>query len=310
MDVLDRLAAANPMPDGASKPESIMSAAALRNVIDDRRGTMQTHDIDKVATTEPPAPRRRGLLVAAAAFATVVAVGIGIALITNAGSEPEQDVIDSPPTTAVAPTTEAAPPTTVTEAAPSTTVTEAPTIGEADLAFVAAYVDAYNSGDVDRYEALFTESTTLVMGDRGGRPSPNGNASGTTFNRTLESWLNKYVWEIAIGSQLELSSCTGDSGVIRCRADYTDIFIEPLMGVASTNVELVVAEGAITVYRETAINGSVLDNWQASLFDWVQGDAVAVGNALCFNSLEPISTPECAAEWTQLVPQYLEYIGR
>jgi len=91
IDVFDRLAAANPMRVGATKPESIMSATALRDVIDDRRRTMQTQDIQKVVPTEleplttqkaPTSQRRKWIPALAAAAAVLILIG-GVGLLTR-----------------------------------------------------------------------------------------------------------------------------------------------------------------------------------------------------------------------------------
>ena len=86
-DILDRLASANPIPDGAAKPGSVMTATALRSLIDDRRETMQTESTQTLEAVPPP-PRRKPWLVAAAAFAAVIIlVGAAAVIVASLGDE-------------------------------------------------------------------------------------------------------------------------------------------------------------------------------------------------------------------------------
>ena len=93
---------------------------ALLLLAQTRSGTVDSQDLTK--TGEPEKKQRSGWLVAAAAFALVIAVGLTAALLSNRSTDGE-------PATIVAPTTTAAPTTTVaptTTAAPATTATAAP----------------------------------------------------------------------------------------------------------------------------------------------------------------------------------------
>jgi hypothetical protein len=122
--LLDRLGRANAYADDAPLPETIRThELALREI--DRRIGMQTQE--KTTPTAAPAPRRRGWLVAAAAFGVVLLVGVAIAL-TNSNTEVSPATI---PATVAPPTTQAAPATTVPPVA-TTLAATAPTTAEVE----------------------------------------------------------------------------------------------------------------------------------------------------------------------------------
>jgi hypothetical protein len=108
--LLNRLGRANAYVDDAPLPEAIWTHdLALREI--DRRIGMQTQE--KTTPVAAPEPRRRGWLVAAAAFGVVLLVGVVFTL-ANRSTEVSPA---TPPTTVAPPTTQAAPATTVAPAA-------------------------------------------------------------------------------------------------------------------------------------------------------------------------------------------------
>jgi len=114
--LLNRLGRANAYVDDAPLPEAIWTHdLALREI--DRRIGMQTQE--KTTPVVAPEPRRRGWLVAAAAFGVVLLVGVMLTL-ANRSTEVSPA---TPPTTVAPPTTQAAPATTVAPVA--TTVASA-----------------------------------------------------------------------------------------------------------------------------------------------------------------------------------------
>ncbi len=99
-DVLDRIAAANPVPAGP--PPQAWSAAVLLDEIDERRGTMTK--LETVQSAPPEGPRRAWrsrLAVAVGAFALVFAVVGLVALVASGGTSGPA----TPAPTTVAPTT-------------------------------------------------------------------------------------------------------------------------------------------------------------------------------------------------------------
>jgi hypothetical protein len=104
--LLNRLGRANAYVDDAPLPEAIWTHdLALREI--DRRIGMQTQE--KTTPVVAPEPRRRGWLIAAAAFGVVLLVGVMLTL-ANRSTEVSPA---TPPTTVAPPTTQAAPATTV-----------------------------------------------------------------------------------------------------------------------------------------------------------------------------------------------------
>ncbi len=116
--LLNRLGRANAYVDDAPLPEAIWTHdLALREI--DRRIGMQTQE--KTTPVVAPEPRRRGWLVAAAAFGVVLLVGVMLTL-ANRSTEVSPA---TPPTPVAPPTTQAAPATTVAPAALMTIEVEA-----------------------------------------------------------------------------------------------------------------------------------------------------------------------------------------
>jgi hypothetical protein len=134
--------------------------------------------------------RRRGWLTAAAAFAAVVVAGIAVVVLANTGSGSEQDVVDTPPTTAVTPTTQAQAQISVVEA----------------LAIKDAYIAAANAGNTDAVLALFEPDSGVFVGDT------------TTDLDTFERYL---VFSIAQGMTVTARGCTTEpiENAIRLRCE-------------------------------------------------------------------------------------------
>jgi hypothetical protein len=123
---MDRLRAANPAPDTRLLRDQSDDLNVLLSETWQRSTNVQTQQ--PLQMQEPQKPRRRGWLVAAAAFAVVVVVGLGIGLITmNADNPPASTPTPTttPPTTTPPTTTPptTTPPTTAPSDAAATTTT-------------------------------------------------------------------------------------------------------------------------------------------------------------------------------------------
>lgn len=140
-DTLQRLTRANPMPPKASLPDGLLTADALRSVIDDRRGIVQTI---KRPTHQPDTPRRRWRPAAAIAAFVVVLVALGLTALLRPGDRPVADG-DSQQTPAVS---------TVTTLP---TVTPSPLVGASPQEVAEAYLERVNAGDVAGALSLFSE---------------------------------------------------------------------------------------------------------------------------------------------------------
>ena len=117
---MDRLRAANPAPDTRLLRDESVDLAALLSAIWQTSTDTQTQQPLHI---EPPqGERRRGWLVAAAAFAIVMLVGGAVALTSRTDSIPSSDPEPGLTTISAAPSTTTQPATTTTEPGTTTTV--------------------------------------------------------------------------------------------------------------------------------------------------------------------------------------------
>lgn len=103
--LIERLAKTDLYPNDRPLPETVRPDIGLLTIA--RRMDMDT--MERVEVVKPPQRRRNGPLIAAAAFALVIIVGLAGALLTDIGQDPE---VSNPTTTEAPPTTTEAPPTT------------------------------------------------------------------------------------------------------------------------------------------------------------------------------------------------------
>lgn len=191
----ERLRAANPAPLTAieDRPDAVAFLAAI-----------ELHETAAPERARPP--WKRGALIAAAAFAVTLLVGVALWLATLAGDEP--DVVDPPSstTTSTAPTTEPPPPTTEP---PPTTTTTTTTIAPSALEALDLFAVRYSSGDVDALLELLTPGlirTTIRDADP---PFP---WDAELLRRQLDM-------DAALNTTLELQSCRQlSSGTLTCLA--------------------------------------------------------------------------------------------
>jgi hypothetical protein len=160
--MLDRLAAANPLPEhSVDIDDSKLLLAITERSVDMSTNTENQATKGTPPGTNPQSPKRpAGWIVALAAFAVVVVFGALALLATSDTDAPPS----APPTTEAAPpTTEAAPPTT--EAAPPTT--EAPTTTTAQV--VTDPTELVLTLEWDKYsnEVLRPNSAFMVSGGAG-----------------------------------------------------------------------------------------------------------------------------------------------
>ena len=133
---MDRLRAANPAPDTRLLRDESDDLNVLLSTTWQRSTNVQTQQPQKIQ--EPQKPPRRGWLVAAAAFALVVIVGLGFGLITRNSDNPPAS--EPTPTTVPATTTTAAgdaAAATTTAPATETNVTTPPVAGPPKITVVA-----------------------------------------------------------------------------------------------------------------------------------------------------------------------------
>lgn len=136
MNVFAELAELDPAREPDARPDWDTLAPALLSTLDERTLAMQTRE-PKTQPTEPGI-RHRGWLVAAAAFALILLVGVVVILVNRATDAPPANPQPQPTTTQAQdePAPEASTttvPVTTTEAAPSTTVTSTTTVPAEDF---------------------------------------------------------------------------------------------------------------------------------------------------------------------------------
>jgi hypothetical protein len=154
--LIARVVARNPVPDIDDPPAGMLGQEVVRRSVMRRETNMKT---EERLIEAPSEPRRRGVWVAAVAFATVVLVGVAIALV--GGGEPDEGVpVDGATTLA---TTTEAPTTTATEAPTTTATTAAPAelTDEAMVAIVEDFVGVHNSGDFVAWQSLFGDRPSV-----------------------------------------------------------------------------------------------------------------------------------------------------
>ena len=117
--LIERLANTDLYRDDVALPETMRSDLVLLDIA--RRMDLDTMERVEVEAVKPPRRRRNGPLIAAAAFALVILVGLAGALITNRGGGTEP----VPPATTQAPPTTTEVPVTTT-AVPATTLAPEP----------------------------------------------------------------------------------------------------------------------------------------------------------------------------------------
>ncbi len=292
-EVFDRLSAANPQPDISDLvPTTAQFNEFLREL---EEGPVET-------ITKPPEydkkPIGRGLLTAVSAFALILIVVGAAWLLTRDGE------FDTPPATETPATT-----TVPEEIESSAPVEETPAVGEASQAVLDEFVATYNAGDIQGYMNLFVPGVVTVLGDKGGRPSPNGPHSGNDFNRDLPNHGAKIAWEMDMGTTLALSDCEGDL-VVTCRAEYADFYTSALLGGDATRLVLGIEDGKIVSYRETALQGESIDNMDANFDEWLQSaSGYGVSGPIFITSVDIRYSRDSARHWQVFGRLYLESLG-
>ena len=180
-------------------------------------------------------PRRSGLLVAAGAFAVVVALAFGLAIVLNSPSEDVTPATSPTTTIDAAPTTEATTPTT-------TDNPEASVVSAAEMAVLGVFVDAVNSADPEAIEAVLAPEFAMTTSE------PNRNE----FSAPADAAALLHAYYAAEGSSYSLSDCAATEAGIRCTSTWSGIVPMATFGVDLTGEELVViADGMIQSIHHT-----------------------------------------------------------
>ena len=184
---------ANPVPDSQQLTNDELSAVLLL-------ARTRSADMDAKELTRPvepdEEPKRSGLLVAAVAFAAVVTVIAGIAIVFNSTTD---DV--APATT---------PSTTISDGAPTTTPVAPQGLDAEAVGVVEAMVADLNAGDVDAVATRILAADsfeTLSLGE-------------LADDRT--GAIGRYAYWVAVDSSVEVAECsTFSNGTTRCEIART-----------------------------------------------------------------------------------------
>ncbi|HVR32603.1 MAG TPA: hypothetical protein VMS74_07830 [Acidimicrobiia bacterium] len=214
-DIMSRLTRANPSPPATRLPEGLMSKDALRSIIDDRRGIVQTI---KPPTTTTAQPRTRLRTVTAIAAFAVVAIVIGVTAFMRTSESPVGADAPFQPAADVAGTVETLP-----------SVTPAALVGAAPIEVTEAYLNRVASRDLSGALSLFSQE--FIEGGSAGFTDAEGlmaRMAGhwVTYNTTLNGTL-----------QYECAEST-PAGTVRCLVTLADDLSRGL-GIADSEYEWV-----------------------------------------------------------------------
>lgn len=193
--MLDLVTVANPVPDVESLPEGTIDVRTLRNYVAASPSLDSSEVVPSDAAPSGVAGMRprRGIWLAAAVFAAVLAIGLGFLALGSGG---DTEVVDPPTVTTAVPVTTFAPSTT-------TVVDEEAPVEPASLALIGDFIDRLDDGDAAGADALVA---TGVGGDLVARIG------------TAELFLDRY----------DLDNCLGFGDSIRCGVEYSDFFTNQL----------------------------------------------------------------------------------
>lgn len=212
-DIMSRLTHANPSPPATRLPEGLMSKDALRSIIDDRRGIVQTI---KPPTPTTPQPSRLRVAAAIAGFA-VVATVIGVTALMRTSESPVGADAPFQPSDSAA-TVETLPP-----------VTPAALVGAAPIEVTEAYLDRVASGDVSGALSLFSQE--FIEGGSAGFTDAEG-----LMARLAGHWMT---YNTALNGSLEYECAESTpAGTVRCLVTLADDISRGL-GIAESEYEWV-----------------------------------------------------------------------
>ncbi len=262
-EIAELMRSANPVPD----PDSAISDQQFDALLLLTRARSTDVEVKEVlAPMEPKKPGRRGWGVAAVAFAVVIAV-VSVAVLLAPARE-ETPPVTSPPTT---------------QAAPPTSAAEEPFVEpEAELtdelrSLVDAYEAAFNSGDVDRYIAMYASTVQR-----------EASGLGAIWTSSLEDEVRFYEFAQEMGTSLELIECEPrDGGLASCRALRRDDLtraagIEPAWSILSLGFD----DGQVTTWREAMVGYAFYEIALEEFASWLDeahpeaGGAVVVSTAV------------------------------
>lgn len=241
IEILDRMAAANPVPDHADVSPNLWTTATLRDAIEERRLGMQTHE--KLDKTTPPKGLRNGVFVAAAAFVAVIVVAAIIVLSRGGDVRPASE-------------------TSVTSTAvPDQSLQEIPTRPFTSVVDAAtAFVHQWNDGTYEGFSGILVNRGEV-------------NRSRLPAEQEEQFWFRR-----ALGSRLELGACTENSSIsITCQVTQDDRVHQLLSGGADDGYQLTLRTlgGAVEGWSFTSAAGRDPGLW-AEWSAWAKANSATL----------------------------------
>ncbi len=275
---------ANPVPvDAPVLSDDELDALLL--VIEARNGDM---DLKEITTpVEHPRPPARRWLVAVAAFAAVLLVGVAIAVLQPAGGETAPA---APTETTVVPTTTVAPPTTAPVAGAQTT--RAPELTAELLSLAAEYEKAFNEGDEAGLSALLSESF-----------GPYQPAFLWDLTMSREDFLAYNQLVHLRGGELSIEGCKATDYGMRCEFVHSGPVEVAVYGAPwRVNNAIHVEDGRIAGIESQIVAWPHID-LQDAVIAWVK--TINPDDGAKMGRLDP-GTEEDAPLWLEYAPRWVE----
>ena len=279
-DIQTLMRSANPIEDARTEfGQEDLDALLL--LTQRRSGDMDVKQAREVATPVTPEKRsRRGWLVAAVAFAGVIAVVAAAALLTQSTEE-------APPATSPTTTLDASPPTT---AAATTTVAAESTISAEDQAVLDAFVAAFNAGDEIAYEGLFaaTARHNQEQYDQLG----------------LDRIVDDMRWLALRGTTVSMDGCRVSGDRIFCELTFDGPVERAVLQVPELiRYYFTIVDGQIFAMESRWVTQGGVDfdpEW-SEVIEWV--DQIDPAAASAFGGLYPyLGSDEAALAWAEWAP--------
>lgn len=253
---------ANPVPDPTQLADSMVVASRFLTITEETRPMTTTKEQD----TRPPERRQRGYLVAAAVFAVIVIVGLGVAMLAA------DDQMAEP-------------------AAPETPVA---TPSEAANAFMVAR----NAGDYDTMVALLAPDA--VIDDAALSDFDDGYADGLAWLAAVE-----WTWTLTDCAETEVAAGTRLLCAYEHENAWSRAQGLPPHDDGGT-FEFVVADGEIVRFVHDWQQGTFSPDVWEPFVEWLESNhpddlAAVLADGCC----TPIHTPEARTVWRDLTEQYV-----
>ena len=289
-DIQTLMRSANPIPD-AEQEFTETDVQALLTLTMTRSGEM---DVKEIMTPVEPDKKRSGWFVAAAAFGAVIIVA-GLALMLTRSTE-ELPPATTPTTVSVTQTTIA--PEPAPDAAPvvPTTVvptTTAPVPSAESLAVISAFEAAWNAGDTDALEALFTPGIAISVGSADNALS-------------FETFLVAMAANQAREEALRIEECRANGESVTCEVYVDGAVWEALYLMPGHSRETYkVVDGKFVEFTHTCILGCEAE-FENLVIAWVRTISPGDADEMAGPIIGTTTGPDIGALWLKYAPLWNE----